>query len=156
MSGGQCVRFGKFNLIGALGAGLQIVLFDLLMNGFQIPQLTATPIAVEIAVLHNFFWHERFTWRDRRLGGLRQRSIRLWRFHCGNGLISLVGNTVLTFGLVEGLKSPALPSALLAIAFCAPVNFLIADRWVYGVRRLTRQPNPTGTPSGSPVAGQKA
>jgi putative flippase GtrA len=131
-AGRQCARFGRFNLVGVLGAGLQIVLFDLLLKCFRIPEVAAAPIAVEIVVLHNFFWHERFTWRDRKLRGLRQMSIRLWRFHCGNGLISLVGNTALTYGLVEGLKSPALPAAVVAIAICAPVNFLIADRWVYG------------------------
>ena len=135
----QCVRFGRFNLVGALGAGLQIVLFDLLMKFSRIPEVTAAPIAVEIVVLHNFFWHERFTWRERKLGGLRQRSIRLLRFHCGNGLISLVGNTLLTYGLVEGFKLPALPAAVVAIAICAPVNFLIADRWVYGAEKTEGQ-----------------
>jgi len=133
MSGGrQCARFGRFNLVGVLGAGLQIIVFELLMKWSRMPEVFAAPIAVEIVVLHNFFWHERFTWRDRKRRGLRQRSIRLWRFHCGNGLISLVGNTVLTYGLVEGLKSPALAASVVAIAICAPVNFLLADRWVYG------------------------
>ena len=138
MSGGgrPCARFGRFNMVGALGAALQILLFDLLMKCLRMPEVVATPIAVEIAVLHNFFWHERFTWRDRRSIGLRQRAVRLWRFHVTNGLISLVGNTALTYWLVEQLKSPALPSAVAAIAFCAPLNFLLADRWVYGQPRL--------------------
>lgn len=132
MTGGQaCVRFGRFNLIGALGAGLQIFLFYLLLKYFRAPEAVATPIAVEIVVLHNFFWHERFTWRDRRPRGLRQRVVRLWRFQVSNGLISLVGNTGLTYCLVQQLKSPALPAVVTAIAICAPVNFLLADRWVY-------------------------
>ncbi len=28
--------------------------------------LVATALAVEMAVLHNFFWHRRWTWADRR------------------------------------------------------------------------------------------
>ena len=134
MRGGRrlCARFGRFNLVGVLGAALQTLLYDLLVKGFRMPEVAAMPIAVEIVLLHNFFWHERCTWRDR--GPIRpsKRAIRLWRFHAGNGLVSLAGNTLLTYYLVEQLKSPAVPSALAAIAFCAPVNFLIADRWVYG------------------------
>ena len=136
MSGQRaCARFGSFNLVGGLGAGLQILLFYLLMKCFRVPEAVATPIAVEIVVLHNFLWHERFTWRDGRLDGLR-RSTRLWRFHVSNGLISLVGNTLLTYCLVERLKTPALPAALAAIAICAPVNFLLADRWIYGAEKM--------------------
>ncbi len=125
-------RFGRFTLIGALGAALQVALFDLLMKGLRLPGVAAAPIAVEIVLLNNFFWHERFTWRDRRSAGLRQRATRLWRFHTANGLVSLAGNTALTWWLVEKLKAPALASAVAAIAVCAPVNFLVADRWVYG------------------------
>jgi putative flippase GtrA len=115
-----------------LGAGLQLLLFDLFLKYFQTPEVVATPIAVEIVVLHNFFWHERFTWRDQKPGGLRDKIFRMWRFHAGNGLISLVGNTALTDCLVQQLRSPALLAAVAAIAICAPINFLVADRWVYG------------------------
>lgn len=127
----QCARFGRFNLVGALGAALQVLLFYLLMKYWPMPEAAAAAIAVEIVVLHNFYWHERFTWRDQGPGGLRRRTIRLWRFHAANGLISVVGNTALTYCLVQLLKSPALLAGVAAMAICAPVNFWIADRWVY-------------------------
>jgi putative flippase GtrA len=130
-AGRLCARFGRFNLVGLLGAALQVLLFDLLMKRWGLPEVAAMPVAVEIVLLHNFFWHERFTWRDRGLAGLRPRAIRLCRFHASNGLISLAGNTVLTYYLVEKLKAPALPSALAAIALCAPVNFLLSDQWIF-------------------------
>ena len=125
------IRFGKFSLTGALGAALQVILFDLLMKRFHLPGTAAAPIAVEMVLLHNFFWHERFTWRDRGSRGLSQRAARLWRFHVANGLVSLGGNTALIYLLVHQLKMPALPSAVAAIALCSPLNFLLADRWVY-------------------------
>lgn len=127
----QCWRFGKFNLVGLLGAALQVLLFYLLIRHFRLPEAPATMVAVELVVLHNFFWHERFTWRDRGLRNLRRRALRLWRFHLGNGLVSLVGNAALTHVLVDWLQAPAVPSAVAAIALCAPANFLLADRWVY-------------------------
>jgi len=130
-------RFGKFSLVGILGAALQVSLFHLLIGYPHIPAAAASAIAVEIVVLHNFLWNERFTWSSRRNVSQRQRAIRLWRFHLGNGLVSMVGNTLLTFCFVDQLHAPPVPSAVAAIAVCAPVNFLIADRWVY-----TAQPWP--------------
>jgi dolichol-phosphate mannosyltransferase len=138
----QSARFARFNLVGVLGAGLQIVVFELLIKYFRTAEVVATPIAVEIVILHNFFWHERFTWHDQQPGGLQDRIFRLWRFHAGNGLISLVGNTGLTYCLVEQLRSPALLAAVAAIAICAPVNFLIADRWVYVQKLQAKAPAP--------------
>ncbi len=128
------LRFGRFNLVGLLGAALQLLLLWLLTECFHAPAAAATSLAVEIVVLHNFVWHERFTWRDRRPKSIGQTLGRLWRFHAGNGLISLFGNTVLTYFLVERLKTPILPSAIGAIALCSLVNFLLADRWVYAVK----------------------
>jgi len=131
-AGRPAARFGRFGMVGVLGAALQVILVDLLTRCSHLPAIVAMPIAVEMALWHNFFWHERFTWRDRGSAGFRQRAIRLARFHVSNGLVSLAGNTVLTYCLVEQLKAPVLPSAVAAIAVCAPVNFWVADRWVYG------------------------
>ena len=47
--------------------------------------LVATAIAVEAAVLHNFCWHQRWTWRDRRAASRTTAVRRLGRFHLLNG-----------------------------------------------------------------------
>jgi putative flippase GtrA len=104
---------------------------SLLRTCFGDGSIAATPLAVEIAILHNFVWHERFTWRNRASQNFRQTARRLWRFHAANGLVSLAGNTILMYALVQRLKAPALPTAMGAIAICSLANFLIADRWVY-------------------------
>ncbi len=130
----QWSRFGRFNLVGLLGAAWQLLLLWLLTKCFHMPGLAAAPLAVEIVILHNFLWHERFTWSDRPLQTMRQRIIRLARFHLGNGVISLLGNTVLTYCFVDRLNAPLLPSAMGAITVCSLANFLIADRWVYATK----------------------
>ena len=124
-------RFSRFSLVGFMGALLQLALLSLLTKGFGFLSTAAIVVAVEITILHNFIWHERFTWSNRVLKGSRQTALRLWRFHAGNGLISLAGNTVLMYCLVERLKAPVLPAAIGAIVLCSLANFLIADRWVY-------------------------
>ena len=127
------LRFGVFSFVGAVGAVLQVMLFGLFTKILQLPPAAAMAIAVELVVLHNFVWHDRLTWRDRGAVSLRDRSLRLWRFHLANGAVSLAGNTLLAYWLVQVLRFPVLWSAVLAIAVCAPLNFLAADRWVYRI-----------------------
>ena len=135
----QGLRFARFNVVGLLGAGVQLLAFSLLLRASHLRPAEAAPIAVEIAVLHNFVWHERFTWRDREPANWRRIAGRLGRFHAANGLISVFGNLAVTYCLVEWLGAPALLSAVAAIGVCTPANFLAADRWVYApecARRL--------------------
>jgi putative flippase GtrA len=116
-----------------MGALLQLTLVSLLTKYFGLLSTAATLVAVEVEVtiLHNFVWHERFAWSNRGPRSSRQLALRLWRFHAGNGLVSLAGNTILMYSLVERLKAPVLPAAMGAIVLCFLANFLIADRWVY-------------------------
>ncbi len=58
-------RWAIFNGVGLLGVGVQLAMLTLMTDGLGVHYLAATAIAVEAAVLHNFFWHQRFTWRDR-------------------------------------------------------------------------------------------
>ena len=59
-------RFGRFSLVGFMGALLQLTLVFLLTECFSVLSTVATLVAVEITILHNFIWHERFTWGNRR------------------------------------------------------------------------------------------
>jgi putative flippase GtrA len=124
-------RFGRFGLVGFMGALVQLTLIFLLTKCFGVFSTAATLVAVEIAVLHNFIWHELFTWSNRGPKSPRQLALRLWRFHAGNGFVSWAGNTALMYCLVERLQAPVLPAAVGAIVLCSLANFLIADRWVF-------------------------
>ncbi len=124
-------RFLKFNGVGILGFVLQLGLLAVLMR-FGMHYLAATAVAVELTVLHNFAWHERWTWRDRPTdAGGRWR--RLWRFHATNGLVSLAGNLLIMRLLVGLLGLPALPANLLSVLACALVNFTASDRFVFRI-----------------------
>ena len=117
-----------------MGAAIQLLLLYFATKEFDLPSVAAMPVAAEIALLHNFVWHECFTWRDR--GVLRatspgQIAARLGRFQIASGLISLGGNTIAMYFLVQRLEVPAMPAAVAAMALCSVVNFLATDRWVY-------------------------
>jgi putative flippase GtrA len=79
------VRWCKFNFVGGIGIGVQFAALFLLNSALHLNYLAATAIAVEAAVIHNFVWHEQFTWADRtmlpkqRPGPVRQRCSSQWR-----------------------------------------------------------------------------
>ncbi len=123
----------KFNAVGIAGIGVQLLALTVFKSGLRLNYLAATFLAVETAVLHNFFWHERWTWaeRTRNAGGV---AGRLARFHLANGLISIAGNLVLMWLLVSRLFMHYFPANLIAIATCSIVNFLASDRLVFRKR----------------------
>src|SRR5207247_9211302 len=84
------LRWLKFNFVGLIGIGVQLLALVLLKSGLHLNYLLATALAVETAVVHNFLWHERFTWRDRVA---KARLAQFMRFNLRNG-------AVLTFGYV--------------------------------------------------------
>ncbi|HLJ49133.1 MAG TPA: GtrA family protein [Bryobacteraceae bacterium] len=121
-------RWLRFNVVGLAGCAVQLVTLRMLAGPFRIPYLTATALAVEIAILHNFVWHETWTWRGIGSAG---RSRRLVRFHLGNGILSIVSNVVFTWVFRQFLGLPLLAANCCAIATTAILNFLVAYVWVF-------------------------
>lgn len=136
----------KFNAVGAVGIGVQLAVLTLLTTALDVRYLLATALAVEAAVLHNFVWHERWTWSDRlrhERSSLRSRLARLARFNLTTGVISIGGNLVLMRLLVGGLRLPVFVANVLAIAACSLVNFLVSDRFVFRLALVpAREPQP--------------
>jgi putative flippase GtrA len=121
------VRWMKFNAVGAIGICVQLGVLAGLRSGLGMNYLLATALAVETAVLHNFFWHERFTWADRQLGATARR---LWKFNFTTGVFSLAGNVILTKLLVDA-GAGYLAANASAIVLCSIVNFFVNDRVVF-------------------------
>ena len=128
------VRWLKFNLVGAVGIGVQLVCLWIL-TGIGVAYMSATALSVEAAVLHNFLWHERFTWVDRTDGGVIDSMGRLMRFNLTTGAVSINGNLLLMRLLVGGSNLKPMLANLISIAVCSLANFLVSDRWVFRVSR---------------------
>ena len=124
------MRLVRFNAVGVLGFVVQLGLLALLVHVARLHYLLATLVAVETALLHNFAWHERWTWKDRPSSG-RARALRLARFHALNGGVSIVGNLLLMAGLVGTLHVAPVAANTIAVAVCAALNFIAADRIVF-------------------------
>jgi len=140
------VRWLKFNAVGALGIGVQLLALALFKGVFGIHYLIATAMAVETAVLHNFVWHEHWTWRDRNLLEPGRRSLlgRLLRFHLSNGLVSILANVVLMRLFAGYFGLHYMVANLMAIAVTSIANFLLSELFVF-----PRRKEPTGRESPS-------
>ncbi|MFQ5817231.1 MAG: GtrA family protein [Terriglobia bacterium] len=124
-------RWLKFSSVGAIGIGVQLTTLTVLAGGLDLNYLLATGLAVEAAVLHNFIWHERWTWRDRTRLSRADTLRRLVRFHLTTGAQSIVGNLGFMRLLVGSLHLHYLFANFLTIAACSIINFLVSDRFVF-------------------------
>ena len=120
-------RPARFFAVGLLGLVLQLTMLWLLTSFAHWSWLPATLASVELAVIHNYLWHARWTWRDRPGG----TAARLVRFQFANGLASIAGSAALMTLFVGVLRLPPVPANALAVAAMSVANFLAADRWVY-------------------------
>ena len=127
-------RWMKFNAVGGIGIGVQLAVLLYLKNGFHLSNLWATALAVEAAVVHNFLWHERFTWAHRVHGTWRQSLLRFLRFNFTTGAVSILGNVALMKLLVEAAHLNYLMANAITIPACSVVNFVVSDRLVFGER----------------------
>jgi putative flippase GtrA len=128
---GSVRHWFKFNAVGIIGIGVQLLVLTILASGLKLNYLLSTFIAVEAAVLHNFVWHERWTWVERTRQKAGHRLRRLVSFHLANGLISLGGNLLLMWILVSKAHLHYFVANLIAIGTCSVVNFFASDRIVF-------------------------
>jgi putative flippase GtrA len=114
-------RWLLFNGVGVMGVAVQLGVLALLVHGLGIHYLVATALAVEAALLHNFVWHQRWTWRDRPVRTTRDMLVRLGHFHLLNGAVSLVGNVAVMWALAQTVPMVA----------CSIVNFCGSELVVF-------------------------
>ena len=125
------LRWIKFNAVGGIGIGVQLAALAIFRSWMKLDYLLATGLAVEIAVIHNFLWHARFTWADRPAPRRVHSLLRLAKFNASNGAVSIAGNLVLMRLLVGEVKFNYVASNVIAIVVCSLVNFLLSDRFVF-------------------------
>ena len=109
--------------------------FALLVSVLHVHYLIATPVAVEAAVLHNFIWHERYTWKDRTQMASRRRvtwprgsCVFMQATACH---LEILGNVALMRVLVGVLHLNPYVASALSIAICSLLNFAASEWFVF-------------------------
>ena len=120
-------RFVKFNAVGVLGVAVQLGTLWLLTDVAAVHYLIATPVAVMLAVVHNFVWHRLWTWKDRDV----DVSCACARFLLANGFVSLAGNLGVMTALVSGAHVQPLAANAVAIVTSGLLNFWLGDAVVF-------------------------
>jgi putative flippase GtrA len=121
------VRFVRFALAGTGGLLVQIATFAVLNSLLNVNYLVTTLVAVEAAILSNFVWHQRWTFRDRSGSWLE----RLIQFNALTAVTSIVGSVFVTAVLVESFALPAILANVVSVMILSVINFIGADTLVF-------------------------
>jgi putative flippase GtrA len=124
-------RWVRFTTAGFGGFLIQLGILAGLTAWTELHYAAATLIAVELAILSNFAWHERWTWRDRPSASWHDRWQRLTRFHLLTGLTSIVGTTAVTALLVESAGLSPVVSNAIGVIVLGLVNFAGSETLVF-------------------------
>jgi putative flippase GtrA len=122
-------RWLKFNVVGIAGVFVQLLTLAVLVTCLGVAIMPATLVAVEAAILHNFCWHERWTWSNRRRRG--RAILRFVQFNVANGAVSIAGNLLLMRLLVTSLNMNYIAANIAAISACSIFNFLVSEFVVF-------------------------
>jgi putative flippase GtrA len=125
------MRLLRFSVAGLVGFLVQVAAIALLVSYTSMHYLVATILAVEVAILINFAWHERWTWRDRPAMNERERWVRLARFNAMTGLTSIAGSVMVTLMLVELLSLSPIVANIISVIALGGLNFAGANTLVF-------------------------
>ena len=119
-------RASKFLVVGGTGVLVNSLALLLLFQWAHLPLVVASALSVELGIVNNFYWNDRWTFRRTRLS-LR----RLAQFN----LVSL-GGLVITTGtlwiLAGHLGLYYLAANLLGIVLATAWNFAVNSWWTWG------------------------
>jgi putative flippase GtrA len=122
-------RAARFAWVGVGGFVVQAAGLQALVSLAGVPYPLATAAGVQAAILHNFLWHERWTWGDRPAHA--GRLVRFLRFNGATALISIGGNVALMALFVGQWRWPLLVANAVAVLVLSLANYLSADRLVF-------------------------
>ncbi|TAO03055.1 MAG: glycosyltransferase family 2 protein [Phormidium sp. SL48-SHIP] len=119
-------RFLRFGLVGLTGVVVDLAVFYVLRERWQLGLTRSAMLSAEVAILNNFYWNDRWTFYDlsRQQRGWRKQLKRFLKFNivCLAGLILNVLIVNILFNLL-GVNDYL--SKLLAIALVTLWNFSI-------------------------------
>jgi putative flippase GtrA len=139
------MRWIKFTLAGTAGFAVQIAALAALTKIAGVNYLVASAIAVELAIVCNFVWHERWTWRDRLAPPTcpPKRNARRWkpfgeggwsrllRFNALTAVTSIAGSVALTAVFVESAGLSPIAANIASVIALGLVNFVGANTLVF-------------------------
>src|SRR5512140_1224217 len=106
-------RFVRFAIVGAIGAVIDIAIFNLLTIVFSVDSLAAQAVSFSVAVISNFTWNRLWTFPDARAKPIHHQLIQFV-------IVSVIGLILRTFifnalePLLINLSAQVLPPSTLS------------------------------------------
>jgi dolichol-phosphate mannosyltransferase len=122
-------RVWKFLLVGASGVIVNMAVFWLFVHPFDAHVLPAGVVAGLVSTFTNFVLNNRFTWADRRVGGVGVFARRLGKYYTATA-----GGYVVYLGLLWGLTHMGLAKMLanlIAVGFGGLFNYVMHNMWTW-------------------------
>ena len=130
-------RWGVFNCVASGGFVIQMVAVMLLTRRFGWSPAVATAVGVELAALHNFVGHTRWTWRDVPARGPRALLLRYLKYQLAK-TATLGLNVAITVLLVRFARFPVEIANVASVMLCSVPNYFAiatAITWPSAPRR---------------------
>lgn len=118
---GTALRFG---VVGVAGAAVNTIALHLFYAVAHLPLLVASPLAVELAVVHNYLLNDRWTFGRREVS--RGRFVRF----NASAVLTLLVNVAAVWVLVRS-GVDYLAANLAGIGLGAVLNFGASSAWVW-------------------------
>lgn len=117
----------KFGLVGASGYVVNLLVFALLAEAAGLHHIAAAIGAFAVALLNNFWWNRRWTFRvtSGHAGSQAARFVAV-------SVLALGVNLVVLELLVSAAGVAEVPSQAIAVAVAMPVNFIGNKLWTFG------------------------
>jgi putative flippase GtrA len=130
------VRPLRYLAVATLGAGVQAIVVAAAAAA-GMPPVTATLLGIEAAILHNFAWHDRWTWQDRPRR--EPRALRLARYNGAMATTSLALGGAVSWVVFEWAGGGLVIANVAAVAAGAIANYYASDRLIFR-KRLWSEP----------------
>lgn len=119
-------RFYIFAMVGLSGMILNLVLYDLLFKAGVMPIL-ASFLATLSAIINNFIWNDRITWKN---NGYGKTYVRALKYILTSSMGALI--TVSIFDLFyNGFHVDHILAQFLGVCVSMVWNYLISKRWTW-------------------------
>lgn len=118
-------RVVRFGAVGLTGVAINLLIVQLLYGQLHWAAFLASAIAVEVSVVNNFFWNNRWTFAQTTIS-----PIRFVRFNLAS-LGGLVITSVVFAALVQWLAVHYILADLIAIGAATSWNFAASVFWTW-------------------------
>jgi dolichol-phosphate mannosyltransferase len=116
----------KFSVVGASGYVVNLAVFALLVEVFDVYYLLAAAVAFVVAVSNNFLWNRYWTFK----AGEGHAGFQAARFFVVS-LLAFGFNLLVLRVLVNDVGLPEIPAQAIAIAAATPLNFIGNKLWSF-------------------------